>query len=235
MARSNFRIEQGIEIHDANGTGSSYILRGSGAPLGTSGPTDDAAIGSIYLRTDAEGELYRKEASSSQASDWKRMVDESVYSALGIAFDDENFGAYTGGILTDNSDAKTNIQELSDAIEAISGGSSSEDNVGAGTPTTVNTCLVDDCNGVEYEVIVYEQGDETKKEFFKLTSLHNGTSSADASAFDESVHTKLKNTGSDVAGLSFTTKLTGTGASQTIGLEISATAAITVKTRRTNL
>lgn len=281
MARSNFRVEQGIEIHDSNGTGFNSILRGSSAPLGTSGPTDDAPIGSIYFRTDAEGELYRKEASSSSATDWVRMVDESVYTALGIAFDDEDFGTFTGDIISDNGDLKSGVQELetelvdtrqnvddlitlsgeaenasdhgtftgvtiSDnntthgalqeletAVEAISGGSFESVAVPAATPTTVSTCLVDSCNGVEWEVCAYETATEANKEFFKIVSIHNGTAVADAVSFDESTHSKLKL--ADIAGLSFTSKLAGAAASQTIGLEISATAAITVKVRRTDI
>ena len=233
MARSNFRVEQGIEIHDANGTGDSWVLRGSGAPVGTSGATADAPVGSLYMDGGTDGNLYRKTVDNNLAADWVRFVDDSVYTTLGIAFDDEDMGTYSGGILTDNEDTKTNIQELSNAIEAIAGGSVSTTNVPAATPTTISTCLVDDCNFVEWEVFVYDQGTEALKEAFKISAIHDGKTTADATTFDESTHTKLKL--ADVAGLTFTTKLTGAGTSQTIGLEISATAAITVVARRTSL
>ncbi len=281
MARSNFRVEQGIEIHEPNGTGSVHLLRGTGAPVGTTGPTDAAPIGSIFMREDAEGELYRKEASTSSAADWTRMVDESVYTALGIAFDAEDFGTFTGDIITDNTDAKTAFQELETelvdtrdntddlitlsgeaenatdhgtftgatitdsndthgalqdletALEAIQGGSGGEVDIAAATPTTIATCSVDTCNGVEWEICVFEQASEATKEFFKTTALHDGTSSADATTFDETTFAKLKL--ADIAGLTFTTKLEGAGAGQTIGLEISATAAITAKFRTTQI
>jgi len=198
MARSNLRVEQGIEIHEANGTLSSWLLRGTGAPPGTSGPTDDAPISSLWQDDSAGGALYHKIASTSSASDWEKFANQS-------------------------------------AVDAISGGSNSDDDIAATTPTIVNTCLVDSCNGVEWEVQVFEQVDKTKREFFKITSLHDGTPSADATTFDETVHTKLKNSGADVAGLTFTTKLAGAAGTQTIGVEISATAAITVLTRRTDM
>jgi len=70
LARSNFRVEQGIEILTANGTAGVSMLQGSGAPLGTSGNTDDAPVGSVYMRRDGEGELYHKIADTSSASDW---------------------------------------------------------------------------------------------------------------------------------------------------------------------
>lgn len=233
MARSNFRIEQGIEILTPNGTTGTWLLQAAGAPLGTSGATDSAPIGSVYMKNDGSGELYRKKTSTSSASDWVRFVDESIYTAMGISFGDTDMGTYTGNIITDNVDQAQVNQELETAIEAISGGSTETTNVPAGTPTTVSTCLVDACNGVEWEVCAYEQGSEATKEFFKLASLHNGTSTADATAFDEAVHTKLKL--ADISGLTFTSKLAGTGAAQTLGLEISATAAITVKVRRTDI
>ena len=229
MAKVNFRIEQGLEIDGV------YVITGTGAPVGTTGETDAAPVGSLYLREDGEGQLYRKSASTSSASDWEVMADGSVYTALGISDDDEDMGAYTGGILTDNAAQTTLNQELSDAIEAISGGTSSEDTISAATPTTVNTCLVDDCNFVEYEAWVYETGDESNREAFKITMFHDGTTSADATAIDETVHTKLKLTGSDIAGLTFTGVLSGTGAAQTLGLQISATAEIKVFTRRTGM
>lgn len=238
MARSNFRLEQGIEIHDANGTANSWVLRGNGAPPGTTGPTDDAPVSSVWMDDSSTGALYQKKTDTSSASDWKRFVNESIYSALGLTFDDEDMGTFTGGLVTDNTDLRTNLQEIIDAINAISGGSVTDDDVSAGTPTVVNSCLVDDCNLIEYEVWVEETGDETKREGYKLLVLHDGTTSSDATdaGSDSSVFAKVKAPQSgDINGLTFTHKVSGTGAAQTIGLEISATAAITVRTRRTSL
>jgi len=238
MARTNFRVEQGIEIHDANGTASSWVLRGSGAPPGTTGPTDDAPLSSVWMDASGDGDLYQKKADTSSASDWERFVNESIYTALGITFDAEDMGTYTGTILTDNQDTKTNIQELETALEAIAGPTVSDDAITAATPTTVNTCLVDDCNMINYDVWVEETADETKREAFTFHILHDGTTSADATdaGSDNVTYAKMKapNTG-DIAGLTFTHKTSGSGGAQTIGLEISATAAITVRTRRTAL
>jgi len=233
MSRSNFRVEQGIEILDANGVGGIWLLMGSGAPTGTSGPTDDAPIGSMYLSKDSAGVVYHKKTSDSSADDWKRLVDESIYTSLGIAFGDEDLGTFTGGVVTDDSTLKPIIQELSDAIEAISGGQNGTTAIDAATPTVVGEFLVDSKNLIEWECFCYDTATMANIEAFKVTAIHNGTPSADADAFDESVHTKLST--NKIAGLSFTTKLTGTGAAQTIGLEISATAAITVVLRRTAL
>jgi len=66
-----------------------------------------------------------------------------------------------------------------------------------------------------------------------MSVLHDGTSAADATTFDDTTHSKLKV--GDIAGLTFDPILTGAGAAQTIGMQISATAAVTVKVRRTDI
>ena len=228
MTTRNFTVEQGFTI-----AGFGEFLSGSGAPTGTSGPTDDAPIGSIYLNTATTGEVYKKKLSTSSASDWERLVNESVYTLLGVAFNAADMGTFTGVTIQDNRDTKEALQDLETALEAIQGGAGSTDVITAATPTTVSTTLVDGNNGVEWEVVAFETGAEATKEFFKLTTLHNGTSSADATAFDLTTHTKLKV--GTIAGLTYTPILAGTGASQTIGLQISATAGITVTIRRTDI
>lgn len=276
MGLQNFITDQGFEVADAGA-----ILSASGAPIGTSGPTDVASIGAIYMDTGAGGALYKKQASTSSASDWERVVDETIYTALGISFADVDFGTFTGDIISDNGSAKTALQELetelidtrqntddlitlsgeaenatdhgtftgatitdnSDthsalqdletALEAIQGGAGGTDVIPAATPTEISACSVDTCNGVEWECTVFETASATTKEFFKVTVLHDGTGGSDATTFDYAVHSKLKL--ADIAGLSFTPKLTGVGVGQTISLEISATAGITVETRRTDI
>ena len=187
MARANFRLQEGIEIGETNGTGAVWILRDTGAPPGSSGKSDDAPIGSLWLREDNTGQTYHKIADTSSASDWAVFADEVT----------------------------------------------SDDDIAAATPTTVNTCLVDLCNNVEYEVFVYEQADETNRQSFKIATLHNGETGADATLIDEAVFAERSFPAQKIAGLTFTALLAGATTTQTIGLQISATAAITVLTRRT--
>lgn len=229
MARNLFKAELGFAISDTNSDVGTDIIQGAGAPPGTSGISDNAPIGSIWMdRT--SGVLYQKQEDTSSATDWLRLVDESIYTALGISYGDTDFGSFTGNTIPDNSDNKEALQSLETAIEAANFVDSVA--IPAATPTSVGAVLVDDFNYVEYEVWVYENAAEaTKKEGFKFTVLHNGTSGADASAVDDTLHTKLR-IGS-VAGLSVSAVLSGTGAAQSIAMQITTTNASTVKVRRT--
>ena len=69
MSRDLFRVEKGIRIDGENVDVGVDILFGAGAPLGTSGETDDAGIGSIYMRT-SDGTLFQKQTDTSSAGDW---------------------------------------------------------------------------------------------------------------------------------------------------------------------
>lgn len=193
MSLSNFRAAQGFEI-----IGAGWILSGSGAPLGTSGITDDAPIGSLWTRTDGSGLMYHKVASTSSATDWKYFANQ-------------------------------------EDVDAIAGGSTETVAVPAATPTSVSSCLVDDCNFIEWEWWAYETADETKREGGKVTCLHDGESGSDATTFDYAEHTNLKLPTNSIAGLTYAPALAGVTTAQTISLQISATAAITVIVRRTEL
>lgn len=231
MALRNYTVEQGFQID-----GFGHILSDSGAPLGTSGPTDDAPIGSLYMDTATTGELYHKKLSTSSSSDWERLVNESVYTLLGVAFNALDMGTFTGTTISDNVDVKVALQDLETALEAIQGGAGSTDAISAATPTVISKCLVDNCNGTEWEICAFETATEGNKAAFKVQALHDGTSTVDATDANTDYETsQIKEIGSGIAGLTFVPKVELTGASQTIGLEISATAAITVKTRRTDI
>jgi hypothetical protein len=277
MARNLFIAELGFGVRDTNTDTGTDIIQGAGAPPGTSGISDTAAIGSLWMdRTN--GVLYQKQADTSSATDWLRLTDESIYTALGISYGDTDMGTFTGDIITDNVATKVALQELEtelvdtrqnvDDLITLSGVAENATDLGtftgaiipdnsdnkeafqaletaieagnftdsvaipAATPTSVGAVLVDDFNYIEYEVWIYENAAEaTKKEGFKFTVLHNGTSGADASSVDDSLHTKLKI--GKVAGLSVSAVLSGTGAAQTVAMQITTTNASTVKVRRT--
>jgi hypothetical protein len=70
MSRVLYGIEKGLRLYAENSqTDFVDLLFGSSAPLGTSGDTAEASIGSIYLRTD--GSLYQKIADTDSALDWQ--------------------------------------------------------------------------------------------------------------------------------------------------------------------
>lgn len=76
MSRALHQVEKGIRLLKENtdaGAGNSidYIF-GAGAPIGTTGETDDAQIGSIYSNT-TNGAIFKKIANTSSASDWSEL------------------------------------------------------------------------------------------------------------------------------------------------------------------
>ena len=78
MSRENYGVERGLRIYDENSdTAFIDVLSGSGAPPGTSGKTDEASVGSLYTDR-SNGDLYRKIADTSSASDWDKASDISI-------------------------------------------------------------------------------------------------------------------------------------------------------------
>lgn len=78
MARVLQGVEKGIRLYKENSdTDFIDILFGAGAPVGTSGETSDAPIGSQYSDK-TNGQLYIKQADTDQASDWVAFGTGSV-------------------------------------------------------------------------------------------------------------------------------------------------------------
>jgi hypothetical protein len=86
MALDLFRVIDGVAIQLDDQSAEAWQLVGDGAPLGTSGNTADAPIGSLWLRTDTETDklnIYWKHADTDSPTDWiqaasKDYVDTAV-------------------------------------------------------------------------------------------------------------------------------------------------------------
>ncbi len=86
MALDLFRVIDGVAIQLDDLSAEAWQLIGDGAPIGTSGYTADAPIGSTWQRTDVETDklnLYWKHADTDSATDWiqaasKDYVDTAV-------------------------------------------------------------------------------------------------------------------------------------------------------------
>jgi hypothetical protein len=71
VSRVNFAVEKAIRIYKENSLDDFVdILFDSGAPLGTSGETAEASIGSLYMDS-TNGALYQKVADTDSAGDWQ--------------------------------------------------------------------------------------------------------------------------------------------------------------------
>lgn len=74
MARTYHGLEKALRLYKANSdTNFIDLIFDAGAPIGTSGETDLATIGSIYM-DNTNGLIYTKIASTSSASDWQTYL-----------------------------------------------------------------------------------------------------------------------------------------------------------------
>lgn len=233
MALGNFRIEAGLEIYESNSLDGIHIIQGDGIPPGTSGPTDDAPIGSLYAdRTNSL--LYRKQSNTSSAIDWQRFTDEGVYTLIGTAFDASDLGTFTGATISDNATVKQALQDLETALEAISGAAVAENN-NVTTPVVLDSCLVDECFYAEWELFMVENGAQGNRRAIKITAMHDGSldGTVDATITDVSKHTRLQMGANN--GWTYDIGLSGAGGAQAMELTVSATNAATFKSRRTDI
>lgn len=113
MARVLHGIEKGIRLHGENSDTSNVdILLGSAAPGGDTGEQDNAALGSIYLRT--SGGLYKKTGTANSAADWEEVgnvaIDElSWRSEKVVAGTDDSLSAGAGIDPTSWSDNESGV------------------------------------------------------------------------------------------------------------------------------
>ena len=98
MAQDLFRVERGFADDNIE------YLSGSGAPLGVSGDTLTAPVGSVYSDT-VSGNSFKKTGNLGVAGDWERLLDQSDYNYL---------SNLVGGGVQD-------VQDELDAVEAAVG------------------------------------------------------------------------------------------------------------------
>lgn len=158
----------------------------------------------------------------------------ALVTLTGVPQDSTDLGVFTGNIIPDNVAIKPALQALETEIENISGGTIVEV-TGITAEVTVDSVMVDDVDAVEWEIVAFEESSPANKIFQKVTALHNGTASADASGTpDNTIHTKLRE-GANF-NLAVDVDLNGVGAAQEMRLRVSSsTAGVTVRARRTTV
>lgn len=97
MSRKLFAIEGGLRVYAEN-SDLVFIdyLGGAGAPSGTAGVTDEAPVGSQY-NDSSNGDIYKKVASTSSASDWSKLGDVTIDE---LAWRNEKVRFATGEVLS---------------------------------------------------------------------------------------------------------------------------------------
>jgi hypothetical protein len=137
-------------------------------------------------------------------------------------------GTFTGDIIQDNRNTHEALQDLETALENEQEPETTTPGVGA-TPTTVGSVLVDEVDYAVWFVYVEDVTTRAKKYAARISAIHNGTPSADATngagGVDSDENLFLEFAGAKLSGLSFQVICTGTGASQTMELQASTTEA----------
>lgn len=85
MSINLFRAIEGVAVVADNLSTESHILHGNGAPVGNSGRTLAAPIGSVYMQTDADTDLlnfWYKHTNAGAASDWTQTASKDYVDAL---------------------------------------------------------------------------------------------------------------------------------------------------------
>lgn len=226
-------VESAIQKLDGNNDAQDSVLGTSqgatnlGTFTGTT-ITDNTSVKGALQELETEVEL---KADQTVVDEIDQNVDDLI-TLSGVAENSTDLGSFTGDTIPDNQTIKQALQALETAYENVAPGKEIEA-TGITTISTVDEIAVDNGDMAEWEVVVIDETTPNKKEFMKVTALHDGTSSADATDVDYSKNTKLKTNG----GVSFnlTVDLNGTGASQTMRLRVSAGSAVTVRARMTSV
>ena len=134
----------------------------------------------------------------------------------GVPQGSTDLGSFSGDIIPDGSNNKEALQALETEIESLNFVAGPAD-IAQATPTVVDTVLVDECQSVEWEVTAHDKGDPTKVKILTITAFHNGHAGADASNVKDQVYAKAR---IGNFNLQVEAVLNGTGAAQTMGLQI---------------
>jgi hypothetical protein len=138
-----------------------------------------------------------------------------------------SFGAFSGDILPDSSDAKTIYQAIENELDQLT----TKEVTGITALATVDEVNVDAVCSCKWLICAFEEATPANKQSMEVYAMHDGTATADATATDETVYAKLK-VGSNF-NLDISVDVNGTGAAQTMRLRAtSSTAGVTVTARR---
>lgn len=158
---------------------------------------------------------------------------QDLQTLTGEAQGSVDHSTFTGVTIPDDSTTHEALQALETKVEEGASDNQTQE-TGVTAITTLDTVLVDDVPSSEWEVQMVEDATQANKRFEKIVVMHNGTSSADATSADISVHTKLK-LGSSLNAV-LTIDFDGAGASQTMRLRVaSSTGGVTFSARRTDV
>lgn len=155
---------------------------------------------------------------------------ETAIGALDTAIGDRTYTE--DNYVTDGETITASIDALDQAIAANSLNRAVGTTITAAT--TVDTVLVDDYQAAKWFVAVFDEGDTDQKYATEVFAIHDGTASSDATAVDWNEVSRLRLNGA-ILGLLIDVVLSGTGAAQTMGLQITSTDTVTVHVTRVDV
>ncbi len=152
---------------------------------------------------------------------------ETAIGALDAAIGDRTYTE--DNYVTDSETITASIDALDIAINANSIGRATSTTVT--TATTVDTVLVDEHQAVKWLVAIFDEADTDQKYATEVFAVHDGTASSDATVIEWNETGRLRINGS-IIGLDIDVVISGTGAAQTMGIQITSTDTVTVHTTR---
>lgn len=123
-----------------------------------------------------------------------------------------------------DSQVKSNSDRLDEALTVIS-----VTTLGGGSLEVVDTILCSEFNKVDWKVLVRETADNSKVWSANIGAHHNRTPTADATEYDSYDHSTLEQLLALIPGIDYNVALSGSGASQSLQLQLQSTNALTVR------
>ena len=168
----------------------------------------------------AETPSYASAVVVTQNNDLEGAIGELDAAIGNRSYTEENF-ITDGETITASLDALDQALAESGLIRSVT--------TGVTSATVVQTVLVDNIQTVKWFVTVFDEGDLDQKESVEVYATHDGSASGDATEADFNVSSKLKLNGK-ITGLIYNVVIAGTGAAQTMGLEITSVDTTTINT-----
>jgi len=156
------------------------------------------------------------QALETELVDTRQNVDDLI-ALSGVAENATTLGTFTGAVIPDNVSVKSALQSLESALEGRTQATA------VTTVLTLDSALVDDVLGSEWELHIREDANPARVRMEKIRALHNGTAAADATTIDDSTYGVIKLGANFNATVSV--DLNGTGAGQVMRLRVASTSA----------
>jgi len=160
------------------------------------------------------------------------IAQESIDRGLADTAIDNKIGnqAYSStNVIATNDSSTTALGKLDAQVSSIA-----KDSVAAGfTTVVIDSFLVDSLKFVEWSILMEDSANASNCVGVKLSAMHNGTPTADATQVDETDYAEL-DLGTDI-NADFQVQLSGTGASQIVQLILTAPASVNARVRRSGI